>query len=227
MDLYGSPNSDPNSSIRLCVCTKYPKLVGPVVPFTPGVRLTYRSRMFTRPWQTICSERHFCTDPVRICTAPRSQTRTCPLRCVCTSCVKVGGPVAPCSTGVRLQDCSRMFNRLYQTICSKRYFSIAPVRFCTAPVRFCTASQSRTRTAQLGCVCVYKLQHTSRARCTLYTRCTTPTPYGSPNSDRNSALMLCVYNLYQTGRSRRTLYNRCTTQRPLTDVLHALLNNLK
>ena len=51
--------------------------------------------------------------------------------------------------------------------------------------------------------------------------------YGSPNSDRNSALRLCVYNLYQTGRSRRTLYNRCTTPRPLMDVHQAMANNLQ
>ena len=51
--------------------------------------------------------------------------------------------------------------------------------------------------------------------------------YGSPKSDRNSALRLCVYNLYQTGRSRRTLYNRCMTPRLLTDVHQAVENNLQ
>ena len=103
------------------------------------------TRMFTRTWETICRERHFRTAPVWICTAPRSQTRTSPLRCVCTSCTKVGGPIAPCTTGVRLQDNSRMFNRPCQIICSERHFRKPPVRICTALL-------SRTETAHLSYV---------------------------------------------------------------------------
>ena len=144
-DLYGYPKSDPNSSIRLCVCTKYTKLGGPVVPCTPGVRLPDRSRMFTRPWQTICSERCFRTPPVRICTAPRSRTETAHLGYVYTTCTKLGGPVEPCTTGVRLPDRSRMFTRPCQTICSERHFRTALVRICSAP-------RSRTGTAHLGYV---------------------------------------------------------------------------
>ena len=73
-DLYGYPKSDPNSSIRLCVCTKYTKLGGPVVPCTPGVQLPDHSRMFTRRWRTICSEQHFRKPAVRICRAPQTRT---------------------------------------------------------------------------------------------------------------------------------------------------------
>ena len=55
------------------ICTK---LGSPVENCTTGVRLPDRSRVFIRPWQTICSESHFRTDPVRICTASRSRTPT-------------------------------------------------------------------------------------------------------------------------------------------------------
>ena len=89
-DLYGSPKSDPNRSIRLSACTMYTKHGGPVVPCTPGVRLPDRLRMFTRPCQTICSERRFRTAPVRICKALRSRTRTAQLGCVCTNYKKIG-----------------------------------------------------------------------------------------------------------------------------------------
>ena len=201
--------SDPNNSIRLCVCTKYTKLGGPIVSCTPGVRLPECSQMFTRPWQTLCSKRHFRTAAVRICTAPRSGTRTAQLACVCTNYKKLEGPVVPCTSAVRHPDRSQMFNRPWQTHCSKKHFRTPPVRICTAsriwtptarlsylyttctklggpvgpcttgvrlpdrsrmftrpwqpicserhfrtpPVRICTAPRSRTRTAQLGCVC--------------------------------------------------------------------------
>ena len=144
-DLY-CPKSDPNSSIRLCVRTKYTKLGGPVVPYTPGVRLLDHSWMFTRPLQTICSDRHFCT-PVRICTARRSRTRTAHLGYLYTTCTKLGGPVGSCTTGVRHPEHSRMFTRPWQTISSETHFPTPPVCICTAP-------RSRTRTAQLGYVCV-------------------------------------------------------------------------
>ena len=129
------------------VYTTCTKLGGPVEPCTTGVRLQDRSRMFTRPWQTICSERHFRTAPVRICTAPRSRTRTAQLACVCTNYKKLVEPVVPCTPGVRLPDRSRMFPRPWQTICSERHFRTAPVRICTAP-------RIPTLTADLGCVCV-------------------------------------------------------------------------
>ena len=126
-----------------CVCTNYKKLVGPVVPWTPSLRLPDRSRMFTRRWRTICSERYFGTPLVRICTDPLVQTGTVHLGYVYTTCTKLGGPVEPCTTGVRLPDRSRMFTRPWQTICSERHFRTPPVRICTAP-------RSRTRTAHLG-----------------------------------------------------------------------------
>ena len=144
-DLYRFPKSDPNSSIRLCVYILQ-KLVGPVVPCTPGVRHPDRSQMFTRRWRILCSERHFGTPLVRICTAPLIRTGTAHLGYVYTTCTKLGDPVVPCTTGVRLPDRSRMFTRPWQTICSERHFRTPPVRICTAP-------RSRTRTAQLGCVC--------------------------------------------------------------------------
>ena len=65
------------------MCTNYKKLVGHVVPCATGVRLPDRSRIFTRPWQTICSESHIRTPPVRIGVDPRSRTRTAQIGCVC------------------------------------------------------------------------------------------------------------------------------------------------
>ena len=84
-DLYGSAISDPRSTIRLCVCTNYTKLGESVVPYTPGVRVPDRSRMFTR--------RHFQTPPVRICMPPRSRTLIAQLVCVCLQSIpNLDGP---------------------------------------------------------------------------------------------------------------------------------------
>ena len=162
-----APRSRTRTAQLGCVCTNYKKVLGPVVPCTPGLRLPDRSRMFTRRWRTICSERHFGTPPVRICTASRNWTETPHLGYVYTTCSKLGVPVERCTTGVRLQVRSRIFTRWLSTTCSERHFRTPPVRIGTAP-------RSRTRTAQLGCV--HKLQETGRACCTLYTRCTTPRP---------------------------------------------------
>ena len=126
-----------------CVCTNNKKLVGPVVPCTPGVRLWDRSRMFTRRWSTMYSEQQFRTPPVQICTAPLSRTGTMDLDYVYTTCTKLGGPVDPCTTGVWFQDRSRMFTRPWQTICSELQVRTPPVRICTAP-------RNQTRTAHLG-----------------------------------------------------------------------------
>ena len=162
-----APRSRTRTAELGCVCTNYKKLVEPVVPCTPGVRHPDCSRMFTRRWRTICSERHFGIAIVRSCAAPLSRTGTAHFGYVNTTCTKLGGPIVPCTTGVRLPDSSRMFTRPWQTICSERHFRTAPVQICTAPL-------SRTLTGQLGCV--HKLQKTGRARCTLFTRCTTPRP---------------------------------------------------
>ena len=102
--------------------------------------------MFTKWWITICSERHFRTPPVRICTTPQSRIRTVHLFYLYTTCTKLGDPVVLCTPDVRLRDHSRKFTRLWQTICSERHFRTSPVRICTAP-------RSRTRTAQIVCVC--------------------------------------------------------------------------
>ena len=130
-----------------CVCTNYKNLEGPVVPCTPSVRLPDRSRMFTMRWRTICSEHHFLTPPLRICTALLIRTETAQLGYVYTTCTKLGGAVGPCATGVPLPDRSRMFTRPWRAICRDRHF-------CTPLVRICTAPRSQTQTAQLGCVCV-------------------------------------------------------------------------
>ena len=111
-----------------CVCTNYEKLVGPVVPCTPGVRLPHLSRMFTRQRRTICSKRHFGTHCVRIRAAPLSRNGTAHFGYVYTTCTKLGGSVVPYRTGARLSDRSRMFTRPWQTLCSERHFCTAPVR---------------------------------------------------------------------------------------------------
>ena len=142
-----APRSRTRTAQLGCVCINYKKLVGPVVPCTPGVRHPDRSRMFTRRWRTMCSERHFGTPLVRICTAPLIRNGTAHLGYVYTTCTKLGGPVVPCTTGVQVPDRSRMFTRPWQTICSESDFRTLPVQICTAP-------RSLTRTAQLGCVSV-------------------------------------------------------------------------
>ena len=141
-----APRSRTRTTQLGCVYRNYTKLGGLFVPCTPGVRHPDRSRMFTRRWRTMCSERHFGTPLVRICTAPLIRTGTAHLGYVYTTCTKLGGPVEPCTTGVRLPDRSRMFTRPWQTICSERHFRTPPVRICTAP-------RNQTRTTQLGCVC--------------------------------------------------------------------------
>ena len=127
----------PGSRTRItqlgCVCTIYRNLVGPVIPCTPGVRHPDRSRMFTRRWRTICSEHYFGTPLVRICTDPLVQTGTAYLGYVYTTCTKLGGPVVPCTTRVRVSDRSRMFTRPWQKISSESHFRTLPVRICTAP----------------------------------------------------------------------------------------------
>ena len=128
-----APRNPTRTSHLICVCTICTKLEGPVTPCATRVRLPDRSRMFTRRWSTICCERNFYTPPVRICTAPRIRIRTSHLICVCTSCTKLEGPVAPCTTGVQLPDCSQMFTRPWQTNCSKRHYRTPAVRICTTP----------------------------------------------------------------------------------------------
>ena len=166
--MYGSPNSDPNSSIRLCV-------------YKLHQTLRTRSTLYTRctmprPLMDVNQampnnllRKAFCTTNLQISTGPRSWTRTAHKVYVYTTCTKLGGPVGPCIPGVGIPDRSRMLTRPWQTIYKERHFRAPPARICTAP-------KSRTRTTQLGCVCVYKVHQTWRDRSALYTKCTTPRP---------------------------------------------------
>ena len=140
---FTAPRSRTRTTQLGCVRTDYTKLGGPVVPCTPGVRLRDRSRMLNRRWRTICSECHFRTPPVRICTAPRSRTQTAHLSYVYKTCTNLGGAVGPCTTGVRLPEHSRIFTRRRSTMCSERHFRTPRVRICIAP-------RNRTGTAHLG-----------------------------------------------------------------------------
>ena len=233
-DLYGSPNSDSNSSIRLCV-HKRQKLVGPVVPCTPGVRLPDHSRMFTRRWRTICSKRHFGTHPVQI---PKSKRNSALWLCV-HNLYQTGRSGSTlynrCMTPRPLTDVHQaMANNLQRkaflySSCTNLYGSM---------------KSDRNSTLRL---CVYNLYQTGRSRRTLYNRCTTHRPlsdvhqpmannlqrkafshtsctdlYGSPKSDRNSSIRQYVYKLQKTGWARSTLYTMCTTPRPLMDVHQAV-----
>ena len=65
--------------------TNYTYLGHPVGRCTIRVRLRDRSRLFTIPYATICSLRHFRTPAVCICTVPRNSTRTVHLGCVYTN----------------------------------------------------------------------------------------------------------------------------------------------
>ena len=109
------------------------KLGVPVAPCTPGVRPLHRSSKFTRPWRTICSKLHFRTPAVWICTPPRSRTTYSCNRSEYASCTKLGGPVAPCTPGVRPLDHSSIFTRRWRTICSERHFHTPAVRLCMPP----------------------------------------------------------------------------------------------
>ena len=115
------------------VYTTCTKLGGPVEPCITVVRLQDRSWMFTRPWQTICSERRFRTPPVRICMAPRNGIRTAQLGYVYANCSKLEGPVAPCTPDVRLLDRSQMFTRWWRIICSECHFRTPSVRILRLP----------------------------------------------------------------------------------------------
>ena len=124
--------------------------------------------MFTRPWQTIWSERYFRTPAVRICTPPSNQSLAVPVDSVYRCCTKLCGLAAPCIPGVRPLDHSIMFNGSWRTMCSERHFR-------TPSVRICTALRGRT---PFSCIrlCVHKLYQTGRSRCSLYTRCMTIRP---------------------------------------------------
>ena len=92
----------------------------------------------------ICSERHFRTPSVRICTVPQSLSRTAHLGCEYTHCTYLGNPVAHCTPVFRHRDHSRQFPLPCTTICSERNFRTPSVRVRTVP-------QSLSRTADLGC----------------------------------------------------------------------------
>ena len=125
--------------------TNFTYLVDPVAHCTRGVRLRDRSRQFTTPYTALCSKRNFRTPSVRICTVLRSRTGTVHLGCVYTNYTYLGGTVAHCTRGVRLQDYTRQFTTPYTAICSA-------LNFRAHAVRICTVLRSRTRTVHLGCV---------------------------------------------------------------------------
>ena len=92
-----------------CVNTNYTYLGGPVAHCTPGVRFRYRLRQFTLPCTRISNERHFRTPSVRICTVPKSLSRTAHLGCEYINCTYLGYAIAHCTPGVRLRDRTRQF----------------------------------------------------------------------------------------------------------------------
>ena len=123
----------------------------PVAHCTPGVRLRGCSHQFTIPWNTICSEWHFRTSPVRHCMPTTCPTITTALSCVYTNCTYLGDIVAHCTPALRLRDRLRQFTLPCTTICSERHFRTPSVCTCTIP-------KIRMRTAHLDCVntnCTY------------------------------------------------------------------------
>ena len=189
-DLNDSLKSVPYSSCRFCVQEVYQTGRSRCSLYTWCTTIDHSSK-FTRPWRTICRERNFRTIAVRICTAPQSRTPYSCNRSEYASCTKLGGPVAPCTPGVRPLDHSSMFNRSWRTICSERHFR-------TPTVRICTALRSRT---PYSCIrlCVHKLYQTGRSRCSLYTRCTTIRP-----------LKYVHYAVANNLQSTAFMYTRCT-----------------
>ena len=67
------------------------------------------------------------------------------LGCVYTNFTYLGDPVAHCTPGIRLRDCSQQFTTPYIALCSEPNFRAHAVRICTVP-------RSRTRPVHLGCV---------------------------------------------------------------------------
>ena len=92
-----------------CVYTNYTYLGYPVAHCTPGVRLRYRSQKFNTLWTAILSKRHFRTPAVQIWSVLRSSTPTVHLGFLFKNYTYLGGPVAYCIIGVRLQDRSSQF----------------------------------------------------------------------------------------------------------------------
>ena len=92
-----------------CVYTNCTSLGDLVAHCTPGARCQDRSQQFTILWTTICSERHFRTRSVRICTVPQSLIQTAHLGCEYTNCTYLGHPIAHCTPGVRLRDRTLQF----------------------------------------------------------------------------------------------------------------------
>ena len=111
-----------------CVYTNCTKLRGPIATCTPGVRPLDHSSMFNRSWRTICSERHFRTPTVRICTALRSRTPYSCIRLCVHKLYQTGSPVAPYTPDVRPLDHSNMFTMPWQTICRERHLCTPTVR---------------------------------------------------------------------------------------------------
>ena len=122
-----------------CMFTNYTYFGGPVAHYTPGVRLRDRSCKFTTPYPGLCSKRNFCTPSIRIRTVSQSWTGTVHFGCVFKIYTYLGGPVAHCAPGVRLQRSSRQFTTPYTAICSQLNFRRHAVRICKVP-------RSRTRT---------------------------------------------------------------------------------
>ena len=92
-----------------CVYINYTYPGGTVEHYTRRVRIRDRSRQFSTPCKAICNERYFRTHAVRICTVPRSSTRTVHLCCVHINYSYLGGTVAHRTPGVRLRDRTQQF----------------------------------------------------------------------------------------------------------------------
>ena len=103
----------------VCVFTNYTYLGGTVAHCAPGVRLRDRSRQFATLYTALCSELNFRAHAVRICTVPRSRTRTVHLGCVYTNYTYLESPVLHCEPGVRLRDCTGLFSTPCSAICSE------------------------------------------------------------------------------------------------------------
>ena len=94
--IYTVPRSRTRTVHLDCVYTHYTYLGGAVAHCTPGVRLRDHSQKFNTPWIGIFSEQYFRTSAVRICTVPRSRTRTVHLGSVYTKYTYLGYPVTHC-----------------------------------------------------------------------------------------------------------------------------------
>ena len=191
----------------------YRNLRGPAAPCLLGVRFRIWPSLFTMPLEALWRKRHFRTPAVRLCTFLGPGSVEEPLAVY----ANLGGPVVPCTLGVRFQKRTCQFTRPWEALWRKRHLRTPAARLYTFPrpglqvplivytnlgcpaapwtlgVRFRKWSRLFTRPWEA----VWCKEHFRTPAVRLYTA-PGPVPRRSATS--------CVH---KSGRSRGTSYTRC------------------